>query len=185
MAPRIEFLYHYFDRSVGPFVNLSALAGDEAALVQDELRTQNRGFAARRQDGYLERRRELEGIAFAALVAHGGRPRNRFPHYLVVEECPWLETWYGDPDHVKIPWADIDPLTLSFTYGDLFPTFSDRVNDRKEYRRRIYASDEIGAIIERYGLPQVWNAEGLHGPERYIEVQLWADPPQAFRPSRP
>ena len=32
-------------------------------------------------------------------------------------------------------------------------------------------------IIDRYGLPQDWNDDGSHGPERYIEAQVWTDEP--------
>jgi len=28
-----------------------------------------------------------------------------------------------------------------------------------------------------YGLPQEWNADGQGGPERYIEAQVWDEPP--------
>lgn len=59
----------------------------------------------------------------------------------------------------------------------LFPTFSPRVNDNKEYRKKIYTYEEIIEIIKKYGLPQNWNRDGLYGPERYIEVQVWEDEP--------
>ena len=46
---------------------------------------------------------------------------------------------------------------------------------QKEYvsdRRRF---EEIPAIIEKYGYPQDWNADGRYGPERYIEAHIWTD----------
>ena len=30
-------------------------------------------------------------------------------------------------------------------------------------------------MIEKYGLPQEWNADGAQGPERYIEAQVWTN----------
>ena len=36
---------------------------------------------------------------------------------------------------------------------------------------------EILEVIDKFGLPQDWNDEGKHGPERYIEVQVWSDEP--------
>ena len=65
--------------------------------------------------------------------------------------------------------------TISFTYGDSQPTFSDRVNDGKEYRKKLYTYDEILEIIEKYGFPKEWNEDGQHGPERYIEAHIWSD----------
>ena len=39
----------------------------------------------------------------------------------------------------------------------------------------IYIYDEILEIINKYGLPQDWNDDGSHGPERYIEAHIWSD----------
>jgi hypothetical protein len=36
----------------------------------------------------------------------------------------------------------LDLSTVSFTYGDSHPTFNDRVNDGKEYRKKLYTYDE-------------------------------------------
>lgn len=68
-----------------------------------------------------------------------------------------------------------DLRTISFTYGDSHPTFSDRINDEKEYRKRLYTYDEILEVIEKYGLPQDWNDDGRYGPERYIEAHIRSD----------
>ena len=57
------------------------------------------------------------------------------------------------------------------------PTFSPTINDGREYRHQIYTYEEILEMIEKYGLPQEWNADGSYGPERYIEVQVWSDWP--------
>jgi len=168
---------HYFDRSSGPFRSLSALPLETARRILAKIKSDNRVFAAHRFDGYLERRLELEQIVRAYFVAKGGKPRLESPHYMVWEACPWLATWYLEAEVIAIPLAEFDPLTVSFTYGDSFPTFSPRVQDGKEYRNTVYTLDEIQSIIARYGLPQVWNADGSHGPERYIEAHVWSDVP--------
>lgn len=93
----------------------------------------------------------------------------------VVEHSPWLETWYENSSFIRIPIEEFDISTLSFTYGDSHPTFSPRVNYGKEYRKQLYAYNEILKIIEKYGLPQEWNNDGKYGPERYIEVHVWSD----------
>lgn len=94
---------------------------------------------------------------------------------MVVEHSPWLSTWYENSSYIKIPIEKFDKRTISFTYGDSHPTFSDRVNDGKEYRKKLYTYDEILEIIEKYGLPQDWNDDGRHGPEKYIEAHIWSD----------
>ena len=56
-----------------------------------------------------------------------------------------LSTWYENSACIKIPIEEFDKKTISFTYGDSHPTFSDRVHD------------------------------GRFGPERYIEAHIWSD----------
>lgn len=134
-------------------------------------------MAAHRNNGYLRKRHELEELARNIFISKGGRPLRKAPHYMVVGECEWLKTWYTEGDCVKIHISEFKLDTVSFTYGDLFPTFSPRVNDNKEYRKNVYTYSEIIEIINRYGLPQEWNRDGKFGPERYVEVQVWDDEP--------
>lgn len=170
-------LYHYYERRKGPFLNLSDLPIAEAQRVLDDIKAGSTVMAAQRYDGYLERRRELEQLARQLFIDKGGRPKRAVPHTMVVGPCDWLETWYEEPACVSLPLSAFAPGTLSFTYGDLFPTFSPRVTDGREYRCTVYTLTEISGIIEKYGLPQDWNADGVFGPERYIEVQVWDDGP--------
>jgi hypothetical protein len=173
----LEYLYHYYEGQIGPFKNLSDLTPDQAQDILGRIKAEKKGMAANRFPGYLERRRELEQIARDMFIAKGGKPVRMVPHYMVVGECTWLQSWYEQGCFLKIPVHAFRPETISFSYGDLFPTFSQRVNDQKEYRRQIYTQSEIVGIIEKYGLPQDWNMDGKLGPERYIEVQVWDDKP--------
>ena len=105
----------------------------------------------------------------------GGNIRRKSPHYMVVEHSPWLASWFENSAFIKIDLDEFDKSTLSFTYGDSHPTFSKRVNDGKEYRKKLYTYDEILAIIAKYGYPQDWNNDGKYGPERYVEAHIWSD----------
>ena len=107
----------------------------------------------------------------------GGIIETDSPYYMVVEHSPWLSTWFEEPGVIKIHIEEFDTRKLSFTYGDSMPTFSPRIKDGKEYRKKVYTYEEILDVIARYGLPQDWNDDGAHGPERYIEVQVWCDDP--------
>lgn len=55
------------------------------------------------------------------------------------------------------------------------PTFGPIVTDGGEYRRTLYTWLEILRVVEKYGLPQDWNDDGRHGPERYIEAHIWSN----------
>ena len=170
------FLYHYYDKSIGPFKNLSDLTTEEANKVLKEIATTKSNVqCAKRSADYMQARVYYENILRSEFQKKGGLIRRRVPHYMVVEHSPWLSTWYENSSYIKIPIEEFDLRTISFTYGDSHPTFSDRVNDGKEYRKKLYTYDEILEVIEKYGLPQDWNDDGKYGPERYIEAHIWSD----------
>ncbi len=167
-------LYHYYDKRSGPFRSLTNLSNEEAFSVLEKIKAERpNSFSAQRDIDYVVKRSNCE-----ALVREQARKKGIImdipsPHYMVVEECPWLRTWYEEPEVVVIPLEKLDTRKISFTYGDSMPTFSPRVNDGKEYRKKVYTYEEILEILEKYGLPQEWNADGANGPERYIEAQVW------------
>lgn len=170
------YLYHYFDRKIGSFRNISDVGQDEAQRILDDIKKNKPdSFCAKRQASYIQDRLRYEKILREEFLKKGGKIQRDVPHYMVVEACPWLNTWYEETDYIKIPIEEFDVNTISFTYGDSHPTFSDRVNDGKEYRKKLYLYDEILEIIDKYGLPQEWNSDGQHGPERYVEAHIWSD----------
>ena len=96
---------------------------------------------------------------------------------MVVEFSPWLSTWYEQSGFIRIPIEEFNLRTVSLTYGDSMPTFSDKCADGKEYRKKLFTYEEILEIIGKYGLPQDWNNDGKYRPERYIEAHIWSDTP--------
>ena len=169
-------LYHYFDSKIGPFRNLSDLTDEEANRVILQFRQQKRdSFCAKRTADYMRMRRYYENILREEFQKKGGIIKRWAPHYMVVEACPWLASWYENSEFICIPVTAFDTRNISFTYGDSHPTFSDKITDGKEYRKKLYTYDEILQIIDKYGYPQEWNSEGKYGPERYIEAHIWSD----------
>ena len=172
------YLYHFFDRRTGPFRSLTGISREEAEDVIRKIRQERPDSqCAQRHSHYVEYRHNCEAILRREFTAKGGVMERESPHYMVVEFSPWLSTWYEQPDFIRIPVEEFDLRTVSFTYGDSMPTFSDRCADGKEYRKKLYTYDEILEIIAKYGLPQDWNDDGKHGPERYIEAHVWSDMP--------
>ena len=169
------FLSHYYEATHGPFRNLSNLSLTEAEIVLNSIRQSGTAFASRRPGDYLLNRRDVEKQVWQLFIDKGGKPQRQWPHYLIVGECPWLRSWYQDGREVRIPLAIFKADIISFTYGDSYPAM--RYGDGKPYRGCVYTLAELPFLIETYGLPQVWNSDGQHGPERYIEAQVWADEP--------
>ena len=169
-------LYHYYSKDSKPFLNLSDLELADANKVIEEIRRERPdSYCAKRPAEYMDNRLYYENILREEFQKKGGKMERKVPHYMVVEPCSWLSSWYENSSYIKIPIEEFDLQTLSFTYGDSHPTFSDRVKDGKEYRKKLYMYDEILGIIDKYGLPQDWNGNGEFGPERYIEVHVWSD----------
>ncbi|WP_034449805.1 hypothetical protein [Butyrivibrio sp. AE2032] len=169
-------LYHFYDVRTGPFKSLTKIPAEEAKAVIGRIREERPdSMCAQRNDTYVEKRRNCEAILRREFEKKGGVMEISSPHYMVVEFSPWLYSWYEQPAFIKIPIEEFDLKTVSFTYGDSMPTFSDKVNDGKEYRKKLYTCDEILKVIDKYGLPQEWNDDGSKGPERYIEAHVWSD----------
>ncbi|MBR6254517.1 MAG: hypothetical protein IKR22_03685 [Clostridiales bacterium] len=175
------YLYHFFDRRTGPFQSLTNISPEEAKAVIEKIKKERPDSqCALRDDLYVEHRHNCEAILRRELAAKGGFILEKHsPHYMVVEFSPWLSTWFEQSEYIRIPIEEFDLRTVSFTYGDSMPTYSDRCADGKEYRKKVYNYDEILKIIGKYGLPQDWNDDGKFGPERYIEAHVWSEMPVA------
>lgn len=179
-----DFLTHYYECASGPFRNLSDLPPDEAEATLDAIRQRGGVFASKRAGDYLQVRRALEARVRRLFVTKGGRPQRARPHYMILGACPWLMTWYREGCAVRIALDAFDAAAVSFTYGDTFPAM--RRQDGRPYRGQVYTLAELPDIVARYGLPQVWNPDGAHGPDRYIEAQVWDDAPiRSYLPPEP
>lgn len=166
------YLYHYYDSSRLPFLNLSDLTQEKAENILDVIKRVNPvSQAAKRHSTYMADRLYYERIMREKFAELGGIIRRNAPHYMVVGECEWLSSWFENSAFIKIPVSEFDLRTVSFTYGDSHPTFSPRVNDGLEYRKQLYNYEGILDLIKRYGMPQ----ENEYGNVRYIEAQIWSD----------
>lgn len=88
------FLYHYFERAIGAFNNLSDLPINEAEEVLQKIRNDRPSSqAAQRDVDYMKRRVNYERIVRNLFIEKGGKPTREAPHYMVVEECEWLNSW--------------------------------------------------------------------------------------------
>ena len=54
-----KMLFHYYEKSIGPFVNLSDLPLEEAEKVLNDIRCKGDTFAAQRKPDYLSKRFNL------------------------------------------------------------------------------------------------------------------------------
>lgn len=170
-----SFLSHYYEASIRPFVNLSDLSLEDAEAQLKQIRQAGGTFASQRSADYLPIRRELEERVRKNFIQKGGEPKRENPHYMILGSCSWGLSWYHDGRELRILLKNFLPNIVSFTYGDTFPAM--RYQDGKSYRKQVYTLEELPHLVLQFDLPQNWNPDGLHGPDRYIEAQIWDDEP--------
>jgi hypothetical protein len=170
------YLYHYYEKGRTPFLNLSDLTDEEAIQLHTKLTTENENFAKRDADGqYILQRRTVEKRAYSMFVRKGGKPLRKAPHYMIMaeNELDECKAWFLDYAVVKIPLDEFDKNTISFTYGDSYPTFKPIFDEEPEYNLFLY--DEIFDIIKERGMPPVRNDNMSWLEPSYIEAQVWSD----------
>lgn len=172
----MEYFYHYYERGTIPFRSLTQLPVDEAEAVFNKIIEYNPEYKYfKKYGGHLSRRRVLEAEAKRLFLEKGGEINTNVPIYMSVGPCDFIASWFVDPVYIKIPVTAFRKEYLSFCYGDIFPIFRDSADKGEEYRKQIYTYDEIVELIDRYGLPQIWNPHGKMGDIRYVEVHIWDD----------
>ena len=103
------FLYHYYDKEIGPFLNLSDLSADEASAVLSKLKREKpHTQSAQRDPEYMFRRRMYEDIIKKEFIKKGGIVKRDAPHYMVVEHSPWLSSWFENSAYIRIPIEEFD-----------------------------------------------------------------------------
>jgi hypothetical protein len=178
-------LYHYFEKSKGPFLSISDLAHNEALEKLAEIQKININLVNPQKEWFLAKRHELESKVRDLFIKTGGKPQREHPFYMTVGAIDSMGTWYQEPGFIKIAIDEFALDTVSFTYGDMFPIFNTELNDGKEYRNTVYTYDEITEIIKIYGYPEniEYNLrEGMYPSGapmnhflKYVEAHIWAD----------
>ena len=86
-----DFLSHYYEKSAGPFSNLSMLPIEQAEEILAEIRRNGNRFASQRSSAYLSKRLALETKIKRLFEEKGGQPKLTHPHYLILGSSPWLK----------------------------------------------------------------------------------------------
>lgn len=177
------FATHYYLREIGPFRSLSELpAGSEDPVFLDLLTRYQRDPGYRRRYGrnYIGVRREVEARLRELFVARGGKPRRRYPFYLVLGESPWFRDLNVSHSELRILLSELDPEVTSLTYPDSFIALT---RDDKPYYNKIFLLSEVSELVTRFRFPENDHTIPYEGYwetdfELYIEVQIWDIPPK-------
>jgi len=178
------YLYHYFERDVGPFKPLTALPFEKAKEVLIDQKDAGK-FYHPNIDQFLQKRYDHDKKLYDTFIARGGRPQLTTPIYMMFGEHKQWVSAYENPEIIKISLTEFDPKTISFTYGDSFAVFDSALFGEEEYWNKIYFIDEILKIIDRHGFPPHVEYDfkrGIYPLDRhinhqlkYVEAHVWDD----------
>lgn len=176
------YLYHYFEQDFGPFVPLTALPIDEARAILTKQRAIGK-FHNPDIEGFLHKRYERDKQLRDKFIQCGGRPNRENPVYFFLGEHRQWESAYENPDVVKIPLGEFDPMTVSYTYGDSFTIFNPALFGEEEYWNKICFADEIIEVIKHHGFPlhvEYDFKRGIYPKDKhlnnhlkYLEAHVW------------
>jgi hypothetical protein len=179
------YLYHYFDKTSGPFLTLSDLPVEEAIKANNNhkrLRAEVEGkeYDENEVDEYCwipKGRHGQENKMREIFAAKGGKIHRKYPYYMILRnEDMSDEAGFHDGNFIKIPVEEFDMSTVSFTYGDSMQHADPGPFYDKPYKNQVYTYDEILEVINKYGW--IVKADNWHwGIPCYIEAQLWSDVP--------
>jgi len=178
------FLYHYYEKSIGPFKALTSLPYEKARDILYAKKAQGK-FGNPDIEGFLKRRYDSDRRLYDAFVLRGGKPKNTFPIYMTLGAHPQWESAYDEAAFIKIPLKEFQKDSVSFTYGDSFAIFNPRLFGEEAYWNKIYFADEIADVIDRYGFPPYVEYDfkkGIYPKDKpinhhlkYVEAHVWDD----------
>ena len=178
------YLYHYFERDMGPFRAFTEVPIEQARQILTERKAAGKPGNPD-IEGFLQKRYGRDAQLRDAFIRHGGRPQRANPYYMFLGEHRQWESACEHPACVKIPLRAFDPLTVSFTYGDSFAVFNPALFGPEEYWGKVYFADEMLELIGRIGLPPHVEYDfkrGIYPKDKhinnllkYVEAHVWSD----------
>jgi len=181
-APKV-YLYHYFERGMGPFRALTDLPIEQARQIL--LAQKAAGKPCNPDiDGFLQKRYGRDAQLREAFIRRGGKPERTNPYYMFLGKHRQWESAYDHPECVKIPLSAFDPMTVSFTYGDSFAVLNPALFGPEEFWGKVYFADEILALVDRIGMPPhvdydfkrgIYPKGNINNLLKYMEAHVWSD----------
>jgi hypothetical protein len=136
-------------------------------------------------DNFLNQRYGRDKTLREKFISIGGKPVHTAPVYFTLGANKGMKTWFDEPDWIRIPVADFDLDTVSFTYGDLFAVFNTELNTGEEWWGKIYKYNEIIEVVDKYGFPDdpPYNMKNRIFPKdkhinhclKFVEAHIWSD----------
>jgi len=177
-------LYHYYEKSIGPFRTLTALPMAEARTILLAQRAEGKPVNPD-IDGFLQKRYDRDKQLRDMFIDRGGQPTRTAPVYMMLGAHAQWATAYGEPAVVQIPLDAFPRESISFTYGDSFAALNPALFGEEEYWGKLYFANEIQDVIARHGFPPQVDYDfkrGIYPKDKhitqhrlYVEAHVWSD----------
>lgn len=167
-----DFIVHYSRGE--PFRSITSLPAAVRDEVIGELNETNAWGLARFSDQrYLEQRADVESKIRKRFIELGGNPSLIAPIYFYLGRHPRFEEHERNVGHV-IYLRDLDPRSISFTYGDSMLSFVDENRRRAGEKYLNPLCDEVYSFEE---LPRLFTHRSFQTKDAlHVEAQLWIAP---------
>jgi len=169
-------LVHYYHADSTPLHSVTRLPREEARALAKSLHENHpcrahKRFGAETFDWYWDRRIAAERQLYEEFLAIGGRPETRRPIYFALQGGERIDNLYQNFDQAKtiaIPLDAIDPLHVSFTYGDSVALYG------HPDRQGPFMRDSLERLVETHGGLDAL-LKSLKPIYEYMEAQVWID----------
>lgn len=166
------FLVHYCHPSCKPFQNIMRLPKDEAFSLAEKLARENPDATAfgRFADfaNYYPRRLAVDRLLYENFLRLGGKPKEKHPLSFVLQDCGYLEGWFGNGPSYRVRLSKICPDSVSFTLGDSCAQYERTGTIRQLTLEQLLARMEGFSSVEAF-------LQEAAKPYSYMEAQLWDD----------
>ncbi len=167
-------LVHYCHPNCKPFQNIMRLPKEEAFKLAGKMAAENPETSAFYRfadfENYYPRRQKTDEIMYRNFVAMGGKPLEKHPLSFVLEECDYLQDWFGNGKVYRIPLCDVPSEAVSFALGDSCAQY-----ERTDNVRMLTKEQLLEQLAEFDGDFEAFTKHALQEPYSYVEAQVWDD----------
>lgn len=157
-----------------PFRSITSVGREQIQQVVSKLDDKRAWGLARFSDPkYISQRFETEKILRQRFIEIGGRPTLHNPIYFFLGRHPIFESHDSNIGY-SIELKDIDPYSVSFTYGD---SMFSLIEENRELASAKYSNPLCAEIFWLETLPLLFSHPSFPKFDPlHVEVQLWVKP---------
>ncbi len=166
-------LVYYCHPSCVPFQNIMRLPREEAFWLAQEIAEKTPGIRALYRfadiENYYALRSQTETLLYEKFLQMGGKPKERYPLYFVLQGSDHLDESFGKGRVFRLPLEAVSSDVVSFSIGDSCAQVA------KDGDIRMLSKEQLLSGLAQYDGNTAAYQRDVLGEYNYMEVQLWDD----------